>query len=555
MLTNKKTSLFDTGKKASSASISGNSFTNAGLKRSARTLSGNNALKYKTTGNDFVDQFGKMGSYKVQRPFNEISKDTQLLWSQNAWLTMAFILFIRLITRVVSLFDGVRTSTVQRGAGLRYEGIMRMIWVHINYPETFWKNIKLFIAVGSWKDIFLMLQYDLEYNGWKDRVLDWDKFKTLILAGLENPNTVHLVKKYLPQIKARSKCTTLQSQSDTIIGKWICSALEINYEQYRKLKTSGKAHTWQQLISKRLYNMIDFNSVHGRALTLMVSSKFIANHKLEARYEEWISAQPVAKYTGYVHELMAKVTRNMKKYLSETINKQFYGLIEIAKKNANTQTGLIVVRDTSGSMNDTCIGTKVSAGDIAKSLALYFSEFLNGYFANSWIEFNDTAKMHQWKGKTPVDKWLNDGSNYIGNTNFLSVIRLFVSIKNSGVPENEFPSGILCISDGEFDATRDLRTTNVQSALVMLRSAGFSSEYVNNFKIILWNLQTRFYGNETGKKFETYGNVKNVFYFSGYDGSIMAFITGVEGQEKEPTTAEELFKAAMNQEIMSMIEI
>jgi hypothetical protein len=206
-------------------------------------------------------------------------------------------------------------------------------------------------------------------------------------------------------------------------------------------------------------------------------------------------------------------------------------------------------------MNSTCTGTKVTAGDVAKSLALYFSEFLNGFFANSWIEFNATAKMHQWKGKTPVDKWLNDGSNYIGNTNFLSVIRLFVSIKNSGVPENEFPSGILCISDGEFDATRDLNSTNVQSALSMLRSAGFSSEYVDNFKIILWNLQTRFYGNETGKKFETYGNVKNVFYFSGYDGSIMAFITGVEGQEKEPTTAEELFNAAMNQEIMSMIEI
>src|SRR5690606_23429868 len=155
-------------------STSGNSFTNAGLKRSARTLSGNNALKYKTTGNDFVDQFGKMGSYKSQRPFAEISKDTQLLWSQNPYLTMCFIFFLWLITRIVSLFDGVKTNTVQRGSGLRYEGIMRMIWVHINYPDVFWKNIKLYISIGSWKDIFLMLQYDLEYNGWEGRVLDWD---------------------------------------------------------------------------------------------------------------------------------------------------------------------------------------------------------------------------------------------------------------------------------------------------------------------------------------------------------------------------------------------
>ena len=35
----------------------------------------------------------------------------------------------------------------------------------------------------------------------------------------------------------------------------------------------------------------------------------------------------------------------------------------------------------------------------------------------------------------------------------------------------------------------------------------------------------------------------------------MAFLTGVEGQDKEPETAGELFKAAMNQEIMQMIDI
>src|SRR5690606_22642533 len=125
-------------------------------------------------------------------------------------------------------------------------------------------------------------------------------------------------------------------------------------------------------------------------------------------------------------------------------------LIETAKKNAKTQTGLIVVRDTSGSMSSPAAGTKIAAGDIAKALALYFSEFLHGYFANTWIEFNASAKMHQWKGNTPVDKWLNDHSSYIGNTNFQSVIDLFLRLKKEGIPESDFPSGILCISDGEF---------------------------------------------------------------------------------------------------------
>ena len=551
MFTTKKISLFEV---PSRKITSTNSFINAGLKKSAETRSGNNALKFETTGNPFIDQFGKLGSYKELRSFDEISKDTQLLWSDNPMLTMCIIFFIRLITRIVSLFTGEKTTTVQRGSGLKHEGIMRMIWVHINYSETFWKNIRLYISIASWKDIFQMLQYDLEYNGWDNKKLNWNEFGNLILAGLENPNTVNLVKKYLPQIKARSKCTTIQTQADTIIGKWICSLLKIDYKQYRKLKTSGNAHEWQKLISKKLFDSINFSTIHGRALTLIVSSKFITNHGLESKYEEWIKAQPIAKFTGYVHELMGKVKSNMPIYLTETINKQFAGLVETGKKNANTNTGLIVVRDTSSSMGSQARGTKQSCYDIGKALALYFSEFLGGYFANSWIEFNSSAKMYEWKGSSPVEKWLNDNSGYVGSTDFQSVIHLFVEIKRKGISESDFPCGILCISDGEFNQTQ-LDVTNVEQALITLRIAGFSEDYVSKFKIILWNLQSRYYDETTGEKFETYSNVDNVYYFSGFDASIIAFLTGVDGQKTEPKNAEELFNAAMNQEVMKMIQI
>jgi hypothetical protein len=162
--------------------------------------------------------------------------------------------------------------------------------------------------------------------------------------------------------------------------------------------------------------------------------------------------------------------------------------------------------------------------------------------------------MHQWKGSTPLEKWKNDRSSYVGSTDFQSVIRLFVRIKNSGVAESEFPTGILCISDGEFNPSA-LGKTNVESALSTLRKAGFSEEYVSNFKIVLWNLQSRAYGSNTGKKFETYGNVPNVYYFSSYEPSIIAFLTGVEGQTSEPKNAEELFNAAMQQEVLKMIRL
>jgi hypothetical protein len=211
---------------------------------------------------------------------------------------------------------------------------------------------------------------------------------------------------------------------------------------------------------------------------------------------------------------------------------------------------MIVVRDTSGSMTSPCTGTTQSAYDVAKALALFFSEMLpKGAFANSWIEFKSCAVMHLWKGSTPYEKWVNDHTSTIGSTNFQSVIDLFCSLKHQGISENEFPTGIICISDAEFNPSQ-LGKTNVETALSKLRAV-FSEEYVNNFKIVLWNLRTSTGGN----KFETYGNVDNVYYFSGYDGSIVAFLTGVEGQTSTPKNAEELFQAAMSQEIMQMIEV
>ena len=230
----------------------------------------------------------------------------------------------------------------------------------------------------------------------------------------------------------------------------------------------------------------------------------------------------------------------------ETINKQFQTLVQ--KGGNSEQTSLIVVRDTSSSMGNTASGTNMSCYDIAKALALYFSEFLKGRFQQAWIEFNSSAQMHTWEGHTPLARWYNDRSNYVGSTNFQSVISLFVQLKRQGIPEEEFPTGILCISDSEFNPTQ-LNITNVEQAKMSLLAGGFSEKYVSEFIIVLWNLHSNAYGPKTGKKFETYGDVPNVFYFSGYSAATISFLTG------KILNTSELFEAAMSQEILNMIEL
>ena len=562
MFNSKKTTLFTAkSSEITKTSVRKNEFLNQGLKKANETLSGNLALKYKSTGNLFVDEFGKSAGFKKPRTYAEVSESMSTLWGINPYLTVCFAFFLRMITRAVSLFDGTKTASVQRGSGLRHEGILRMLWLNVNHNDVFWKNIQLYISIGSWKDIFYMLSYDLQYNDWDGRKLDWDNFGKLILVGLENPNTSELIKKYLPTIRTNKDCNTIESQANNIIAKWLCSLLfgvkganGVTYKQYRLLKSSGTAHEWQKLVSQKKHTLIDFKTVHGRALALMVSCKYIQNQGLEAKYDEWISAQPIAKYTGYAHELFEKLPT--KPYQEKTLNAQFMGLVETAKKDAVEGTSMIVVRDTSDSMGATATGTKMSCGNVAKALALFFSEMLpSGYFANSWIEFNSNAQLHQWKGSTPYEKWTNDHSRFVGGTDFQSVIQLLVKIKRSGIAESEFPTGIIAISDCEFNPVV-LGKTNVEASLTALRQAGFSEDYVSKFKIVLWNLQSDYYGNSTGSKFETYGSAENVFYFSSYDGSVIAFLTGLKEQTTpEPKNAEELFQMAMSQEVMSMIQI
>ena len=540
--------------------------SNSPVKKVEYTTSGNGALKLTSTGDPFVDQFGLISQYRQLRPYSSISKDMQELWNIDPMYTLKLLFYIRLITRKVKFSNGTETSKVQKGAGLRHEAFMRMLWLAVNHSDVFYKNLPLFITIGSWKDIIQLMSYDLQYHGWDNRVLDFNKISDFILAGLENPNTCNLVKKFLPTIKAKSKCRTLESQADTIIGKFLTHKLfdsgefspklhSKNYHLYRKLKSSGTAHEWQQMISRSQFN-IDFSKVHGRALALLVSGNYLKNHNLEKDYENWIKKQPVAKFTGFVYELFKGLNLNSPLYKKYTIDKQFENLIQTAKEGSSTESSFIVARDISGSMSSNVPGLSISSNDVAKSIALYFSYLLKGKFANSYIEFDRKTELKYWEGNSPSDKYLRNTSCAYGNTNFLSIATLFIEIyKHTSI--EKFPTGLIAISDGEFDSYgKDKCKTTFQLFKDRLLKAGFPKDYVDNFKIVLWDIPNAFYSfDEIRPKFESYADTPNFFYMGGLDPAGITFLLGGEVNKSIPKTPRELFETAMNQEIMDYIQM
>lgn len=575
MFDKKKQMLFETATSGKGSTITKDPFLRAAIK-SDIVLSGQGSEKLKTTGSDFVDQFASASKYKEPRSYAEVSMDMQVLWSQDPLLALKLTVYLRMITRKTKFHDGTTTQEVQVGQGLKHEGIMRMLWIAVNHFDVFVKNLGMFIVAGSWKDIFTMMQYDAMYHG-SHTAFNWKALIALIGVGLEHETQHSLVKKYLPTIRAKSKCKTVEAQADNLVAKAIVKELigytddsdamkARAYKKYRLLKTSGTAHEWQKQISQRRFEDIEFNKIAGRALNILVNSKFLENQGLIQKYEAWIMKQPVAKYTGYVYELFAPVVlarQPLPNFKEFTINAQFNHLVEQARADmVESDNGLLCVLDTSGSMSADAIGTKITAYDVAKSMTLFFSELLKGRFHNHYFEFSKETIHKQFKGSTPIEKYNSCNSRIAANTDFNSVAHKLGEIKLSGVDESDFPSGILCLSDGELDSSfthwtaSNNRVTEVEKFRQDLKSYGFSDKFVEDFKIILWDIPNGYYGKPT-PKFEALGDTPNTFHIGGLDGSVISFLTGRKLQESTsiPKTSEELFLAAMNQELLHYLQV
>ena len=571
MFNSKQTNLFNFTEQTSESTVEKDPFIRSCIETDV-IPSGNLSDKLKTTGSDFVDQFASASRYRSPRTHAEISADMESLWGKNPLLALKLTVYFRLITRVCKFTDGSTTESVQIGQGLIHESIMRMLWLIINHPKVFIANVNVFIAAGSWKDFITMMKYDAMYNGYKHS-FDWDILIQLLVYGLINPETTDLVRKYLPTIRSKKQCKTIESQADNIVGKAICHKLFGNkdqenpgklYKMYRIVKIDGSSHEWQQLISQRRFLEINFDTIAGRALFKLVNSNFLENQGLIQKYEEWILNQPVAKYTGYVYELFTEVItkgKELPSYKKHTVNAQFRGLVEKAKQDmAETDRGLLCVLDTSGSMSSPALGTDIKSYDVAKTMTLFFSELLEGRFHGHYFEFSSSTILRTFKGPSPVDKYLSTQSRITENTNFSSVFDKLIEIRKQGVLEEDFPSGILCISDGEFDYSykTDTIATEIVFARKKLLAGGFSEKFVENFKIILWDIPNSYYGKPV-TKFEALADDSSAIHIGGLDGSVIQFLIGKKEKETSvsqlPKTSEELFLAAMDQEILAILQV
>lgn len=522
----------------------------------------NGALSYATIGSALLDQFAKAGTARG-REMSQVWSEQAKLWADDPETALRFPFYLRMITRQTNV-NGGKTAKVQRGQGAKDESFKRLLWIAKYHPDTFYANLWLVPVVGSWKDLWVLMSMD--------STLKRNEFFKVLAEGIENESAKDLVKKYMPRIRSNSKCKTDWAKQSNEDAKAFAKFAGWSYEDYRTFKSTGKAHTFQTYICQGLYSKIDWNTIPGKALLNLVSGDFLEKHKLTDGYVKWLKSQPVAKFNGYPFELGAKLGcnryNNVPMVTKITVDKQFKGLIETAKKDDGGIKGnVLCALDTSGSMGCQVQGANgITSYDVCVSLGIYFSELNEGAFHNVVAMFDNTSELMTLSGEFS-DKWnqILNRRYAMGGTNFQSLIDLIVATrkKHPEIPVDEYCKTLIIVSDMQFNPAggygwgwsynRDpeAEKTNYQTAMDKLRTV-FPADWVDEFKIIWWYCA----GRETSDYASTKED-KGTYLISGFDGSVISFVLGKDidnTPNKKAPTMEEVVHDALHQEVLELLK-
>jgi len=516
----------------------------------SNTVTENGAISNSTTRSMTLDYFAKAGTYR-NRELEEVFADISKMWAEDPKQALQVVFYNRMVSRKVKGF--LDSENMQMGQGNRDEFRKSIIWIARYYPEILSKNMWIIPLVGCWKDLWHTDLID---------ELEAVSVYRLIDNGLSCAYNRELIAKYLPRIRSKSNVHNDRHIQLNNFAYGLIKFLKWTPVQYRKFKSSGNAHDFQKKISKGLFSEIDFNTIPGKALHQMVNKRgrdsktTFERFNIDGEYLEWIKKQPVAKFTGYVYELMTVVNANMSQAQKHTVDKQFDGLIHNAQQSGSITENVWCALDTSGSMGARVADT--SAYDICVSLGIYFSSLNKGSFKDHVIMFSEKSEVKKLAGsfsdkvmdlKTTKTAW--------GGTNFQSVIDEIVMMrrKNPHIPISDYPTTLLVVSDMQFNPTSGNSRTNYNEAMDKLSSVG-----LGKIRIVWWWVTGR------GKDFPSSIDNKNVVLIGGFDGSILSLLlneeqkeVGISRSETKPATMNtgplEAMQKALNQEVLELIQV
>ncbi len=511
------------------------------------TYTQNGALSNSTTGASTLDYFAKCGTFR-NRELKEVFANLSKMWAEAPYQALRIIFYNRLITRKIA--GAQPTEQVQKGQGNRSEFRKSLIWLARYQPDTLYRNLHLVPLVGNWKDLW---HEEVVYN------LDWEELFALIEDALDDEYQRVLLAKYLPRIRSKANTHTARHLALNAFAHALLRYLKWTPKQYRQFKASGKSHEFQRQMGAQQWEDLDFKRLPGKALFQLVNNtgrdgkSTFQRHGIEDRYTTWIEQQPVAKFTGYVHELVQKCRLGVSKAQRLTLDKQFAGLIQLAKEDGQRiRENVWCALDTSGSMLSPVADT--TAYDICMGLGIYFSTLNEGAFKDQVVLFDNDSKVMGLSGSF-YDKYLQltTANTAWGSTNFQSVINEIVRIRKTDptIPIADFPTTLVVVSDMQFNPVGGNAKTNYEAAMQQLAAVGLP-----RIRIVWWWVTGR------ASDFPSTLNDRDVIMIGGFDGSILSLLLGtsqeaprVESGVNHETGPYAAMVKALDQEILNRLTL
>lgn len=251
-------------------------------------------------------------------------------------------------------------------------------------------------------------------------------------------------------------------------------------------------------------------------------------------------------------ELFKQVSYNLPLYQKMTLDKQFDGLIELAKsdKNGGIKGNVWCALDTSSSMSSGVGYKDITAFDVCVSLGIYFSTLNEGSFKDNVIMFDNASRILQLKGSfTDKVNQIRSTTTAWGSTNFQSVIDEIVRVRKSNptIPIEDYPQTLIVVSDMQFNPVGGNTDTNYEAAMKKLASVGLPQ-----INIIWWYV----------KDFPNKENDKGVTMIGGFDGNVITTILGGETEKVDEKTGEvrkltpyENMMKTLEQDVLKLIKV
>lgn len=433
----------------------------------------NGALGYKTTQHNLLDMNFKVASYRSMSSA-QIVNDFMNSFYEDRLLAMKWLFYAR---------------DVREGLGERR--LFRVILKELanSQAEMIRKLIPAISEYGRYDDLFCLLGTDVN-NDVVDAIkntLEQD------LKRMRENKSVSLLAKWLPS-------ENTSSQETKKIARQIIKDLGISPKKYRKMLSSLRKHIGivETKMSQNEWDSIDYEIVPSRA-NLIYNNAFLKHD--EERRKSFLEAvsnneTKINAKVLYPHDIAHKYFS-----LYHCLNREDKGIEGLWKNLPNLVNGndsTIVVADGSGSMFSRVGNSKITALEVANSLAIYFAERCNGEFKNKYITFSNSPQLVDLSGGNSLREKLEIALRHdeVANTNIKNVFNLILTTAvSANMSQEDIPKNILIISDMEFDnATRPMWSQD-QSGISPRLFETISKLYAHYGykvpKLIFWNVNSR----------------------------------------------------------------